>query len=402
MDNKKRIFICSRERFPRGSAGANYLQYLALALKDKNWSVIVIGRGDNRECDYDQTRQIYEYRGIEYYNINVSEKSLRQSLSVKYFYGRYFKEAIEHYGFNKEDYAIFLTISVSMMHKVKKYIPSEHLSVCVVEWYQPSQYRLNIFSPSYILCKYYYKYISKKIGRIMPISTVLEKYFKSKACKTLLLPAMADPDEYSELAKKISSDKLKFIYSGNKYTNKEDTLEPIFRALLSLNKGMRDKVEFHITGIKKDNILNFINGDTKLLADLEGVLIIHDWLEYKDLVNLYSSMHFLVLARNDNKITRANFPSKVPELLCYGVIPICTDVGDYTRYYLKDGYNSIILQGSTVTECKRGIVRAIKMNSGELEKMRDNCRNTAYERFYYKIWSDKITGFLTGQYAEVN
>lgn len=38
-----RIFIVSTQKFPRGDAGANYIQYLALALIDAGADVTVFG-----------------------------------------------------------------------------------------------------------------------------------------------------------------------------------------------------------------------------------------------------------------------------------------------------------------------------------------------------------------------
>ena len=63
---KKRIFVVGSSRFPRGSAGANYDQYLALALIEQGWNVIVLGCGDNSE-EHNYSGK-YLYRGIEYYN----------------------------------------------------------------------------------------------------------------------------------------------------------------------------------------------------------------------------------------------------------------------------------------------------------------------------------------------
>lgn len=52
MENDKkrrRVFIISREKFPRGSAGANYIQYFALALIEDGYHVIVIGENNTHE-----------------------------------------------------------------------------------------------------------------------------------------------------------------------------------------------------------------------------------------------------------------------------------------------------------------------------------------------------------------
>ena len=66
MLEKKRVFILGTPNFPRGSAGANYDQYLALALLEAGWKVVVLGKGSNRVEDLIDGHFIY--KGIEYRN----------------------------------------------------------------------------------------------------------------------------------------------------------------------------------------------------------------------------------------------------------------------------------------------------------------------------------------------
>lgn len=41
-------------------------------------------------------------------------------------------------------------------------------------------------------------------------------------------------------------------------------------------------------------------------------------------------MCFMLLARTTSFMTIANFSSKVPEVMSYGIVPIANKVGDYT------------------------------------------------------------------------
>lgn len=73
-------------------------------------------------------------------------------------------------------------------------------------------------------------------------------------------------------------------------------------------------------------------------------------------------MDYLFLAREKNIITESNFPSKVPEMLVYGVIPVCSDVGDYTKLYLENDVNAIIFEGAAPEECSQAYRRAINID----------------------------------------
>ena len=390
----RRIFLCVNVIFPRGEAGANYIQYLALALKERKWNVIIIGVGENRPQDYNEEKRIYEYRGMEYYNIPLMNYGMLTFIKYHFMCGKYYMEALERYSINPTDYVYLYSTSISMIRYVKKAIPRQQLSISIVEWHRPYQFRMNIISPSYIMTRYFYRYAHNHISKILPISTMLEQYFRRFSCSTLLLPALADPMEYEYSPERTVSSKLKFIYSGAKSTKYEDAIEAMLSAFLLLEEEERNRVEFHITGLSRSRILRVINQNEKLLGELGELLVIHSWLEYGELVKLYQQSDYLMLARHQNAITKANFPSKIPELLCYGVIPVCSDIGDYTKIYLKDGVNSIVFEGCSDEACAGAIRRAIQLSAEDRLRLRENCRNTALMQFNYRTWSEKLSDFI--------
>ena len=123
---------------------------------------------------------------------------------------------------------------------------------------------------------------------------------------------------------------------------------------------------------------------------LKDMLIVHKWMHYEELIELYQSMHFLVLAREENQMTLANFPSKVPEVMCYGVVPIVSRVGDYTKYYLEDNVNSLIFDGCTIDLCLEKIRKALSMTEGEIADLSLKARECAENKFDYRNWVGKI------------
>lgn len=116
------------------------------------------------------------------------------------------------------------------------------------------------------------------------------------------------------------------------------------KGLLLLNEDERRKVRFHFTTLKPNKLIEAANCSEEAFNKLSGVLVFHGRLEYAELLELYQNMDYLFLAREKNIITESNFPSKVPEMLVYGVIPVCSDVGDYTKLYLENDVNAIILK----------------------------------------------------------
>ena len=130
------------------------------------------------------------------------------------------------------------------------------------------------------------------------------------------------------------------------------------------------------------------------LEQLKDVLIFHGRMEYSDLLNLYQEMDFLFLARERNIITESNFPSKVPEMLAYGTVPVCSKVGDYTNLYLKNGIDSIVFEGATPEACADAYRKAIAIASNEMKTMRANARKLAETKLDYRMWDRALKKFF--------
>ena len=164
-------------------------------------------------------------------------------------------------------------------------------------------------------------------------------------------------------------------------------------AFCSLTTKEKRCVKLHITGTSLDNLKRKINSD-ELYLQIANVFVVHEWMEYTELIDLYRTIDFLILIRFDNQITQANFPSKIPESMSFGIIPVCTRVGDYTKYYLKDNFDSIIFDPDSTKICLDSIRKAIYMPESQYLLMRNNARRTAVEKFGFKNWSEKLHTFI--------
>ena len=382
-DGRKRAFIVSHERFPRESAGANYIQYLALALLEERFAVVVIGENNKAPTGWEKS-----YRGIEYATCNNSASG-KSSLSA--FDLRELGRIFEHYLAGPEDRFIFYNPDLAAMrHCVGRYGSGRMFGVRV-EFMQPYQYKLNRLNPKYIAQSLAIRYMWRRFRGDFAISSLLKGQDERHGLPSMLLPIMADPYEYEWIPDKRKEDEVHLVYPGMKVTGYEDDLETIFSALASLDPEKRRRVRLHITGTSRERIDAALPGD--ILERIRDNLQLHGFLPYDQLVELYRNMDGLVLIRKVNEITRANFPSKIPELLAYGVIPICTDVGDYTKDYLNDAC-ALIVPPYDQAACVKAIERIIDLDQEEYAQMRRAARRVAEERFYYRRWSGEIAGFI--------
>jgi glycosyltransferase involved in cell wall biosynthesis len=388
----KRVFICSEVSFPRGGAASNYIEYLALSLIEGGYHPVVIGQGKNSEEDL--CGETYVYNAIHYYNYpsqtKVSRYKLKRFIDANLYSGKQIVGVLKKLRLSSEDYIIFYSRNCFTIEPVISYanLKGTMASMAVTEHREDSHYKNQLLSWQ---SKYAFKYSISRTKSVIPISRHLEKYFQERGCRTLLLPCMANPYEYSFDIDK-SSKFVNFIYSGRDFA--KDSFETMLKSFTLLTAEEKKKVHFHLTGVKHERLVEYLREERKLLGELESVLTIHPWLEYQELVKLVKQMDYLFIAREINQTTLANFPSKVPEMMCYGVVPLVSRVGDYTDLYLTDGKDSLIFDGCTPEDGVNAIRRAIELPKEKRLGMRMQARKTAEEKFYYGVWAERIGEFI--------
>lgn len=382
----KRVFIVGSPKFPRGSAGANYDQYVALSLRDAGWQVVILGKGLNRPDDYFEDH--FEYKGIIYENEEDTWK-VKYGVSLNFY-----RNMFQKYHMSSNDYFVVRDLGWLPQKWIVKQCGVDHMCYVHFEILRPEQYKLHLINPQYwcFQLKWCYKLI--KMKKALPISAVLENIDQQYGSRTLRLPIMADPDEFGESKRDHKPEILNFIYPGAKLNGCEDNIELMMESFASLSQEEKKKVRLNITGTSYNKLKEKLGKSAYLLDDLKDVLVIHKWLEYKELIDLYRQMDFMILVRFVNPVTQANFPSKVPETLSFGIIPVCTRVGEYTSNYLVDGRDSIVFEPDSREACMDAVRNAIHMSEEEYLRYRYEARKTAVEKFGYKQWAKRLNDFI--------
>ena len=399
MNEKKknnRYIICCSDPFPFGSANSNYIRNMALALKNAGKKVLVIGllEGENFLDGEENGR----FQGIDYINITQKKSKLPFRFTNHLFFGRKIVKCLSKQDVKQEDYIIvytdYISVTKLLFQAYAKNNQLGHMAYCIVEWFQAHQYTGGKFSLDYIFWKIHFDLFMPKYKKVIGISTKLANHFSDIGCQTMVLPCLTDCDNLTIRCDLSVREKeyYDFIYPGAA-TNK-DSLEGMLKGLLLLNEDEQRKVRFHFTTLKPNKLIEAANCSEEALNKLSGVLVFHGRLEYAELLELYQNIDYLFLAREKNIITESNFPSKVPEMLVYGVIPVCSDVGDYTKLYLENDVNAIIFEGAAPEECSQAYRRAINIDKEKKSRMKINARHTAETKLDYHVWGDKLVSFL--------
>lgn len=221
-------------------------------------------------------------------------------------------------------------------------------------------------------------YIRSCYDNAVVVSTYLQK--KLRIENIICIPPMCNMNE--GLLRNVSEkkwDNVNFIYPGS--DKKKDRIESIIEVFGQLSK-TRSDVKLHITGVKNEKEM-FSNKIEKLVND--GIIITHGWLSNDEYNELLAKMDFCIIIRDKQQSSMANFPSKVPETMQYGIIPIVSSIGDYTELYLNNN-NSFIVEGSEVDKFYLKILEILNMEPAELEAIHYESSKIAYDKFDIDNW----------------
>lgn len=391
----KRIFIIFGYEFPYAKASTNYIRCLAQALALYNeYEIIVIGA--QRKKDKCESR-CGTLGNIKYENITFRECQVPFRLRDHFLYGKVLEKSLKKYNIATDDYVIlyndYFSVSKMMLREYRKMVQEGHVLYCVVEWFQPYQYKFGVLHPAYILWKYNFEHYIPKFRKIIPISEFLANHFCKLGCKCLTMPCLSDTcSRKCELSDCVKQKEYNITYVGSFV--KKDAICEMVQSLTFLSDDELKRIRFHFTAIGLDTLKHHCGISSEQWERIKNSIISHGWMSYEDLLYFYTQMDFLFLARTKNVMTLSNFPSKVPEMMGYGVIPVCSRVGDYTDCYLTDGYDSIIFDGCTPEACASALKRVMRIERNDLISMKKNARMTAEEKFDYHNWTDKIIKFI--------
>jgi hypothetical protein len=386
-----RLFICTCFQFPFGDASSNYVRNFALSIKLQGWEVIVFGRGKERDADL--SKEGYIYQGIRYDNVDVAKSGAKNFLYLYFCYHVYLAPLFKKYNLSHNDYIYIYSDFLDMARYAQKILPVTHITYSAVEWFQPFQYKHGRIDPRYVLWKYSFNYKTRKLSKVFPISLELERYYTEHGCRTCLLPALIDGESEKSDDVCLRKDGItNFIYSGVG-TNK-DSLDCMIGAMFRMSENLLSKIRLHFTILNEEELKSVLGRKAYQLDTVRESLIFHGWLEYDDLLELYRDMDFVLIARKENKVTVSNFPSKIPELMNFGVIPVCSDVGDYTKLYLTDGKDAIFFKGADEKRCCAAMEKAVNLSSENLLEMKRNAMNCVKTCLSYHQWRNKIESFI--------
>ena len=177
--------------------------------------------------------------------------------------------------------------------------------------------------------KSFEKDIIEKSWKIISVTEAMAHYYSEKYNvpleKFIILPVI----DYSGEKFERNSINNNYIYSGDlsKWQNIDLMLSAIKKCRYEDNK-------YYLYSQEKEKLINLVN-----IAGLDNVFTGSFTKNEKD--NIYKSMSFGFILRDDNDINRAACPTKLVEYMQYGIVPVVLseNIGDFNRL----GYKYILI-----------------------------------------------------------
>lgn len=366
---------------------------MGLALKEAGYEVIhfsISGRPEKCTCVDGR----YYHRGMELIKVHHSQQRIPRGLEYYYIGWIHYALAIEKFHPTKEDIVVFYSSDFGLMSGLRIYAKLRGMKTvaCWGDYFPDDIYAANHKPREFRLYKYTVRNIIPKCDVLIPISHYLENVLAQWGRSSTVIPIMADVEEFNPVFSKDFSGKLKLVFPVTGMM--KENLEGIFQGLSQLDDSVLESFEFHITQFwnAQERLQNIFDSmeDAHKRDLLKKALVYHPHLEYDALVELYRQMHFMLLIRQSNQMNLAGFPSKLPETMAFGIIPIATQMGDYAQFYLREGQNSFLIDGTDAQECSRAISRALNTDRETLNAVSHNAYLTAKEKFDYHNWVDVL------------
>ena len=213
------------------------------------------------------------------------------------------------------------------------------------EWYMPKG------SPFFWLVKkidteWRMRILHKEMDGVLAISEFLYQYYRNSV-KTVKIPPTVDISEKKwKLKGKKDSEAVRFVYAGNPSAQKE-RLDLIIEAFVRINK--KRQIKLKIIGITKEQYEKFYGN-----SYIDSTIHFCGRMSHLETVNCIVEADWTIVIRENNKVVKAGFPTKVAESISCGT-PVIANRFSNIEDYLHEG-NSILceldqLEEAIMTAC---------------------------------------------------
>lgn len=377
----KYVIMVSPNNFPQGDAGAIRDEQFAKIYQYLGYDIFYIGMNPYiKESDY---------KKIKVFSLYSKKRSILEKAKNYIIYPKQLLRLISEIESNNGKPAIihFYDLPLLGIQAIQKFA-RKNKTIAIhdsVEWYSPCEFRFGVLSYQYIFKNLTNTIVLKKPTRIIAISSYLYNYFLKKGFNVKRIPAILDEKDYHHVSKHKSERIIKLVYVGS--PAKKDLLENCIRGFSLLNKEKQKRFTFDIYGADDTYFNNYAKDD------ISGICF-HGRVPHSEAIRALERSDFCLFVRPQNeRYSKAGFPTKVVESMMCGCIPLCNLTSDLD-YYLKDGENSVIINTHKIEDIIFALERISIMETYKVNEMKRNARQSAVRYFDYRNYESEIESII--------
>lgn len=378
-ETKKTIIYAGGFKLPDKNAAAQRVIANGKILRDLGYNVVFIDVAE--DCGGDVIATKRNIFGFDCYSVQYPD-----SITAWFSYVTRINDVkkISHL-YNNVSAVILYNYPAVAMSRLLNYFHKRNVKVIAdsTEWNAKTH---NI--PKNIDTDMRMKKVHCKLDGVICISRYLDSYYKNKT-KTVYLPPLTDKEESKWNQSRRQDGALNFTYAGKtgKYKDKLNML------LESLYEAAPQKpYQFNILGVSKEVCLSNYPEIKEVLDRLGENVKFRGRVSHYEALSYLRDSDFSIFFRQDTIVSRAGFPTKYVEAVTSGT-PVITNKTSDLGEYLKDGKNSILIDGYEKKDITRAFERAFAMSKDEIDELKNNCAKEK-ETFDYRNYKTTVEKFM--------
>ncbi|EHU9448978.1 glycosyltransferase [Vibrio vulnificus] len=262
------------------------------------------------------------------------------------------KATIAYIKENKPDTVViynYPAIASIRIHKICKAYGIEVISD-ITEWYSSANKSLLRQVVKWIDTSLRIKFVARLNNRIITTSQYMTNIYESKGHTCLELPTLFDSEYLSSNAtrsrKSEDSDKIKLIYFGSPfdksvaiYDNRQvkERLDKVISAVS--DNYIKSNIYLNVYGITKSDFLEVYPNYISTLEKMGDNVVFHGRVPHNELISYISESDYSIFFRDDTRVNKAGFPSKLAESLTLGIPVITNEISSLKKYQNVAGVN---------------------------------------------------------------
>ncbi len=315
-------------QLPDKNAAAHRVINNAKLLRILGYETVFLGC--NGEATYQIEETKFETSGFDCYAIkcNSSLEKIREFSKIDYI-----KQI--HNKYADVVAIIAYDLYAPALYKVKKYCQKNRIAIIADtdEWFGANGNSLIEKVIRVVDSEWRMRLLQPHVDGVIAISEFLSAYYKKKVT-TVRIPPLVDKDDlkWTKDSNEVTP-YLTITYSGSPGKNK-DRIDLIVKHLAIIK--LDYKLVLNIVGITKQQFIENYPDMEKYLSNSKTEITFWGRLSHLDSINIVKKSDFFVFLRNQNKVSKAGFPTKFVESISLGV-PILTNKTSNIDDFFEDG-----------------------------------------------------------------